>query len=326
MSKKTSRRPAHKQAEPAERGEQYFKAGMECITRDDFEGVIQNMTRAIELSPGLGSAYFQRGLAFYLTGRIEQALADLDLSIMLNLETVAGFTEIGQMAGDGLMERMSAPILQEVYEAAVEVASILKENGDYKAAIEAYSQVLDMFDGSASLYFERGHAYFGLGNYMKAITDYSRALRLEPENDLVRYRRALAYRMLNQFDKALEDLAAVEAAIPESGLVPLERGMVLATQGQWADALTQFERSTELDKEYQGVPFLMKLLTEAYLGQTEAALENWEAMIERNPVFAPPQVGAKLREICKFYPVMSPAIDCLIDLLGPDVTDEDRSQ
>lgn len=51
--------------------------------RPDMRGAIMDLSKAIELDPSLGSAYFQRGVAHYETHRFEDAVKDLSRALEL---------------------------------------------------------------------------------------------------------------------------------------------------------------------------------------------------------------------------------------------------
>lgn len=322
MSKKPPRRPAHKQQPSAESADHYFQAGMQCAEKEDYIGVIQNMTRAIQLSPELGRAYFHRGLARYVLGDSTEAIQDLADSVDLNSAAIASFMEMGQMAGEEVMLRMVAPLLAEIFEACFEAALIFLEVEEFKLALAALNQAAEIYRDEPDVYVQRGLAYQGLGNHAKAVADFSRVLRLDPESADALLHRGITYRIMGQYDKALEDFARLEESEVEIQLVMAERGIVYAAQGQWDTALAEFERVCELEPKNLGFPLLLKIMAQAQVGQTQAALDNWKVFITISKIFAPPNSVVSLREIGKLYPPMQPAAEKLIEALGGENADQ----
>lgn len=326
MSKKPPRRPAHKQQPSTDTGDKYYQAGMQCAEKEDYEGVIHNMTRAIQLSPELGRAYYQRGLARYLMGDSQGAVADLANSVDLNSAAIASLTEMGEMAGEEMMVRMAGPLLEEIFEACFEASLIFLEIDEYRLALAALNQAAGIFDDEPDVYMQRGLAYKGLKNYAKASADFNRTLRLQPDNRMALFQRAVTYREMGQFDKALVDFAELEKVAGDISPVYVERGMVYAAQGQWAQALTDFQKGVELDEENYGLPALMTSMTLAQMGQTQEAIQQWNVFSVLNEMFAPPHTEEALREIGKIYPPMTGAAEKLIVVLASEPSSPDNTE
>ncbi len=329
MSKKTPRRPAHKQQPSTESADKYFQAGIVCAEKEDYVGAIQNMTRAIKLSPDLGRAFFHRGMARYLLGDSSGAIQDLAKSVELNSATVASFAEMGQMAGEKVMLQMVGPLMEEIFEAFMEAALIFFEVDDYKRALAALDQAAGIFDDEPDVYAQRGMAYRGQGNYAKAVADFSRAVRLDPERIGIVLVRGMTFRDMGQYDKALADFARYEAEGGTEMLLRIERGTVYVTQEQWALAMADFDRAIELDTEKSGVPLLMKIVTLVAMGQPEAAMENWKVLAELNELFQPAQMDESLWMFEKLYPTLKSPTEKLLEMVGDeylDWSDEDSDE
>jgi tetratricopeptide (TPR) repeat protein len=66
------------------------------------------------------------------------------------------------------------------------------ELGDYRGAIDDFTQLLDSNPKNIEAYTNRGHAYRKLRSYRQAIEDYSRALSIKPDDGLLYCYRAVA--------------------------------------------------------------------------------------------------------------------------------------
>ena len=64
--------------------------------------------------------------------------------------------------------------------------------GNYKDAIEIYSNILAGGNESAMLYYNLGNCYYKLGENTKAILNYERALLLNPGDEMTRYNLKMA--------------------------------------------------------------------------------------------------------------------------------------
>ena len=48
----------------SEEAKKYFDLGVECYNNNDFEGAINNFTKAIEIDPNYKEAYFYLGIHY----------------------------------------------------------------------------------------------------------------------------------------------------------------------------------------------------------------------------------------------------------------------
>ena len=89
---------------------------------------------------------------------------------------------------DEAVEPVDASSLQALWDEA----NTAYLNGDYRAAIEVYEQIVDRGYSSAKLCYNLANAYFKEGSIGPSILYYNRALRLQPGDEDVRYNLAVA--------------------------------------------------------------------------------------------------------------------------------------
>jgi tetratricopeptide (TPR) repeat protein len=80
---------------------------------------------------------------------------------------------------------------------------------DYKGAVEAYTQALEIFNQSDYAYYNRGNAYRKLKDYKAAIADYTQAIQLNPQNTFAYLYRGAAYQADGQSELAIADYTAL---------------------------------------------------------------------------------------------------------------------
>jgi len=68
----------------------------------------------------------------------------------------------------------------------------LYQEGDYKAAVAAYSKILDAGYESWEVYYNLGNAYYKEGNIGRAILNYERAKRFAPKNEDIAHNLEIA--------------------------------------------------------------------------------------------------------------------------------------
>ena len=71
--------------------------------------------------------------------------------------------------------------------------SVSLQSGQYREAVEAFTEALTLDREYVEAYRNRGNAYSKLGNYQQAITDYGKALTLDPNFAAAYYNRGVAY-------------------------------------------------------------------------------------------------------------------------------------
>jgi tetratricopeptide (TPR) repeat protein len=141
------------------------------LAEDDF-------TRAIELSPDMADAHFNRGMVRCSKARESRNLikAILTQKITDNAERILLLAQLEHIGGKDLVPQVDA------------VLRGLRSNRDEFDVLMAKS--------------------FGLlakNDALEAVEDLTRALALEPDNAEAYYQRGLAYALLEERDKALPD-------------------------------------------------------------------------------------------------------------------------
>jgi tetratricopeptide (TPR) repeat protein len=76
---------------------------------------------------------------------------------------------------------------------------------EYEAAIEDYTEAIELDPQNVDAYFNRGVTRADLGRYEAAIEDYSRAIDADPEDVPALLNRAEMYIVTGDFERALED-------------------------------------------------------------------------------------------------------------------------
>ena len=145
----------------------YFNEGLKKYIAKDFEGAIEEYTKAIELDPNIVAAYNNRGLAKHELKAFESAKEDFTKAIELDPNLVVAFISRG-LAKHGL----------EDFKGAVE---------DYTKAIELNPNESELF----KIYIFRGFAQSKLNKNSEAIEDYTNAIELNPNYSEIYFSRAV---------------------------------------------------------------------------------------------------------------------------------------
>ena len=80
---------------------------------------------------------------------------------------------------------------------------------EYDLSIESLNKVLELEDGYAEAYFQRGNIYLVRKEYQKAVEDYSKVIELQTAGDTVYFNRAVARLHLELIEEAKGDFEKV---------------------------------------------------------------------------------------------------------------------
>jgi tetratricopeptide (TPR) repeat protein len=229
------------------RGELYIKKG-------DSEKAIEQLTKALELSPDNFAALLVRASVHYELKQPDKALEDIEHAIRVQPQRVEPHLMRAEIlaATDRMKEAIAH--LQELLQLAPDQRQVLTQLGTFyiineqpRKAVDIFSRVLENDGDDVRALRFRADAYLSIGEHAKAIADFDRSLEANSEDES----------LLNNF-------AWVLATSPDDELRDGQRALELATK---AAELTGYE-----------TPHILSTLAAAYAetGDFEAA-KKWSA-------------------------------------------------
>ena len=109
--------------------------------------------------------------------------------------------------------------------------------GNYKDALNDYSEVIILKPDDFPAYQRRGIAYARLGRLKEAIKDFTAALAINPNSPALYYDRGTAYAKLGSFLEAVNDLTtAISISTKPDANCYLNRGLALKKLGRARDS------------------------------------------------------------------------------------------
>ncbi len=153
-------------------GKDYLSLGKDALTAKDYSGAINNLTKAVELSPNLAEAYESRGSAFIKTGETNKALSDYVKAGEIfrfkkkHDEAISAFSsalEISKDNNSALIGRGGARL----------------DRGDYRSAIEDFNSALNNNRRQYSAQYGIAKCHFKMGNHKKAEKYFKAAFKLD---------------------------------------------------------------------------------------------------------------------------------------------------
>lgn len=142
-------------------------------------------------------------------------------------------------------------------------------SGNYRGAINEYTQAIQVDPNNAPAYCQRGLAFYKLRAYKEAFADYTQALRLAPQLAEAYYYRGTARRKLGYGQGAIEDFDQVIRLVPDDARAYKKRGMSRLDLGEQRGAIADLQKAAKLFSDqgkiagFQSTLDLLKKLQQA---------------------------------------------------------------
>ncbi len=167
------------------------------------------------------------------------------------------------------------------------------EKGEYKVAIDHFTQAINTNPSEAGAYRFRGEAYHRIGNLDLAIQDYNKAIELDSDNSSSTSTLAAkvlaadysvrggAYADKGDFDRAIKDFDKAIELNPNLDIAYNNRGLVYMRKENYEEAIDDFNRALQIEKRsgtYNnlGVAYL-------YRGDVDNAIRSFDDAIDLDP-------------------------------------------
>jgi tetratricopeptide (TPR) repeat protein len=134
----------------------HLKEGRKLLVLGQHDAALAEFNKAIEISPYLGEAYFQRGCAFEAVAKRDLALADFDRALRCDPQLAHAYLHRGRLR---------------------------TERGEFDAALADFDQVMCMRPNDAECYLNRGICLAKKGMLSDATDDFRRVLKLTNHSD-----------------------------------------------------------------------------------------------------------------------------------------------
>lgn len=197
----------------------YNNRGILYAQNMKYEDALRDLNRSIILNPNLAEAYNNRGLVFLSLKNYEQAINDFNRAIELNKNISEFYNNRGY--------------------------TFFAKNETEKANAD-FNQAIKLKPNYADAYMNRGRCYLIQGNLELAIRDLSRAIELNPYLIDAYSLRASAYTHLKKYKLAIVDFS--EAIKVNPGITELynSRGILYCYEKKYDLAIIDFDRAIEL--------------------------------------------------------------------------------
>ena len=197
-------------------GRAYFHRGIALRMLGRLSEAIKSLTDSIQAVPVgeesvyLSEAYLRRGMCWHYQGQDSLAEGDFEQASAINYEDPLPYLWLG-------------------------ITSAQEE--DYREAIRHYGDAIAKNPKFPLAYVNKGLAYLKLGEYQKAVDSFNEAIRIDTGNPDYFYKRGIAHLYLEEYQKAADSFSL--AILNDKGHVKSYRGMIRALKGLGNDDLAR---------------------------------------------------------------------------------------
>ena len=236
--------------------EEYFKKGYDAHYKGDFNGAIEDYTKAIEIDPNDAMAYNNRGNAKHELSDYHGAIEDYTKAIEIDTDFALAYNN----------------------------RSVAKhELSDYQGAIEDWTKAIEIEPTNTMAYYSRSVSKHKLSDYQGAMEDCNKAIGLDPDFAGAYYSRGLVKIILSDYHGAIEDFdKAIEINPEYAEEAYTNRGIAKSYLKDYHGAIEDFDKAIEINPEYAGA-YHNRGATKSTLFEYQEAIEDYTKAIEIEP-------------------------------------------
>ena len=203
----------------SEKEQQLLMAGIQAVSRHEYDQALEKFNAALELDPRSAKALANRGVAYVWKAMAVPARQDFGAAYTIDPhEPLVSY-------GRGLMA-LGARNMNE--------------------AVKEFTQSLEDDPGNANACYYRALAYGSLGEIDKAIADARQAIDLRPDGVVYYTYHAELMRRQGRIDESLKDAAWAIEANPTDPYAYVEAAKIDASSGNRSEAMAALDRSLAL--------------------------------------------------------------------------------
>jgi tetratricopeptide (TPR) repeat protein len=161
-------------------------------------------------------------------------------------------------------------------------AETLTNQGQYRLAIEALSQLIARHPETALAFVLRGRVNGELHHDADALADFSTAVRMEPQNASHYAARGFFLLSRGTAGEAIKDFNASIARNPNDARAYNHRGMARVTKGEWKQAIADFNKAIEIDPRFANA-YANRSLALSKVDRRKEALADLDQAIKLDP-------------------------------------------
>jgi tetratricopeptide (TPR) repeat protein len=220
-----------------------------------FELAVDCYNRALQMNPGLTSAWSNKGSALARLGFHKEALECYDRALWFDSDNVAALISTGHS-----------------------LASL----GRRQEAIKFYDRALLIDPNEADAWYNKGCVLAELGGIEEARRHFERTIEINPEYKKTCYSEASLLDAVEEAERALDYYDRAIGLNPGYAVAWRNKGLSLARLGRHMEALSCYRRALEINQEDANTWFF-KGRSLADLDRHDEALKFYDRAIDKSP-------------------------------------------
>lgn len=247
-----------------------LKCGWCYQRQSNFQKAKEEYDRAIAMNPQSAEGFIYSGYCFLEQGNPSDALADLTRAVNLNSRDARGYLgrarayELKGEYQNALADLAVAVNVDPtvVVEASARCGALNQKLGNYRAAVENYTEALQHRPVSKIL-LERALCFDAGGDPERACKDCDEALKLTPADQVAYLRRAQFNKELGRTVGARQDLEQALQLDPKCYEAYLARGSLYLDLHEYEKASDDFNQAANLKPDSEEAKEKLKLASQA---------------------------------------------------------------
>ncbi|HIK07066.1 MAG TPA: tetratricopeptide repeat protein [Trichormus sp. M33_DOE_039] len=269
----------------------FYNLGLEKAKQKDYAGAIEEFSRAIQLTPYYAEAYLKRGLAYYDSGAILQAVSDYTEAIKITPESVEAYycralARLALKNLPGALEDVDKAIyINFNYAAAHDLRGIVRRKQGYiQDAIASLKKAADLYlqqkdPENCRLCLERIKQ---LQPTPKPVTQPVAAKSAPIASVSEYFHQLLAKAEKGDTRQAIADLNWILQADSQDAQAYCCRGVVRCKIGSYREAIADFNQALQLNFQ-DVIVYRNRGKARSLLGDHQGAIADFNQAIQMQP-------------------------------------------
>ncbi|NEO14836.1 MAG: tetratricopeptide repeat protein [Moorea sp. SIO3F7] len=275
---------------PEEQADLLVELGMLLVAAQEYQDAIANFDKALEIKPDDHQAWYSRGVALSILGRLETGIDSFDQALKIKPDYHEAWYNRGLALSDlGRNEEAIESYDQALkfkldnylagYKRWVKKLLVLEAN---KSGSESFDQALTSKLNDHKYCNKRGGDLLELGRNKAAIDFFEQALIIKRDDYEAWNNRGVALWKLGQKQAAINSYNQAVKIKPDLQEAWNNRGVALLELGENKAAINSFDKAIKI-KPNDGQAWYNKACFYALQGNVGLALENLKQAINLNP-------------------------------------------
>ncbi|WP_293025922.1 tetratricopeptide repeat protein [Moorena sp. SIO3I8] len=276
---------------PEEQADLLVELGMLLVAAQEYEDAIANFDKALEIKPDDHQAWYSRGVALSILGRLEAGIDSFDQAVKIKPDhhkacynRGIALLDLGKNEAAIASYDQALKIKHDDHEAWYNRGNALQKLGQNKAAIKSFDKAVKIKHDYHKAWNKRGIALSDLGRKKAAIKSFDKALKIKPDYHLAWYNRGVNLQKLGQNEAAIESYDKALKIKPDYHVAWYNRGVTLLALGRNEAAIKSYDKALKIKPDFYQA-WNNRGIALWKLGQNEAAIKSYDKALKIKPDF-----------------------------------------